>query len=100
MLKYRKEGSEQIITPISCLTDYTSEDFSSVTSKINLRGFFQLDEIIGCPDCADGGAEWIEIRTIEKTQKVTFGYMNEPSVVNNYIDELRAILSNIDSCVE
>lgn len=100
MLKYNKEGWGQEVPVLSCLLNYTPAEFSVLTGKINLNGFFQLDEVIGCPDCTDGGTEWIEIRTIEKMHKVSFEYMDEPSVINGYIDDLRAILSDIDSCAE
>ena len=39
-----------------------------------MDSFFILDERIGCPDCADGGSEWIEIGTKNKIYKVTFEY--------------------------
>ena len=100
MLKYRKEGSEQDVPVLSCLLNFTPAEFSLLAGKINLNGFFQLDEVIGCPDCADGGTEWIEIRTIEKMHKVSFEYMDEPSALNGYIDDLRTILADIDNCAE
>ena len=37
-----------------------------------MDSFFILEERIGCPDCADGGSEWIEILANNKTYKVTF----------------------------
>ena len=34
----------------------------NVLSKtIDYESFRKLNEIIGCPDCADGGAEWLEV---------------------------------------
>ena len=33
-----------------------------------------LPEVIGCPDCADGGAEWIEIEHEGVKRRVTFEY--------------------------
>ncbi|CAF1275476.1 unnamed protein product [Adineta steineri] len=51
--------------------------FSSNQSKelIDLVGFnsFQsLDDCLGYPDCADGRAEWIEIRTRNQSKRIMF----------------------------
>jgi len=46
-------------------------EWESLKSKIDLDSFGKLDSVIGCPDCADGGGEWIEIKYFEKTKKVT-----------------------------
>ena len=52
-----------------------------------------MPETIGCPDCADGGAEWIEIKLANgEKHKVTFEYMNAPSAFKNYISGLRGLL--------
>ncbi len=100
MLKYRKEGWGQDPPALSCLLNYTPEEFSLFTGKINLGEFLKLDAVIGCPDCDDGGTEWIEIRSIDKIHKVAFEFMDEPSAVKGFIGELRSFLSDSDSCVE
>lgn len=66
------------------------DHWQSLTESIDFGEFKQLDETIGCPDCADGGAEWIEITNDGETYRVTFEFMNEPNTVSAYIDELRA----------
>ena len=50
----------------------SSEQWRSLLDKIDTRSFFKLPERIGCPDCADGGAEWIEIGTGTTSHKVVF----------------------------
>jgi hypothetical protein len=37
-----------------------------------------MDTVIGCPDCADGGAEWLELGFEKEVKRVTFEYMHEP----------------------
>lgn len=34
--------------------------------------FYHLPETVGCPDCADGGAEWLEFERGGVTKRVTF----------------------------
>lgn len=61
--------------------------------NLNTMDFFALPVSIGCPDCADGGAEWLEIELKNgNTHKVTFEYNNEPALLKNYIVKLREIL--------
>lgn len=61
--------------------------------NLNTKSFFDLPETIGCPDCADGGAEWLEIELVTgEKHKVTFEYNNEPTLLKNYISKLREVL--------
>ena len=46
-------------------TDRTK--WNSLVKSVDLIKFYKLPQVIGCPDCADGGAEWIEIGTKNKT---------------------------------
>ena len=54
----------------NCTDSFAS--FESLLEKIDLEAFSELDETIGCPDCADGGAEWIEITTRDANKRVVF----------------------------
>ena len=43
--------------------------------KVDQAKFLALEDVYGCPDCADGGAEWLEITFKGKEpKKVTFEY--------------------------
>ncbi len=75
-----------------------SDIWDSVWNDLNVNAFFNLEEFIGCPDCADGGAEWVEIDLANgQKHKVTFEYGNEPVILKNKIDKLRELL-NSNSC--
>lgn len=66
--------------------------------SLNTNGFLALPTTIGCPDCADGGAEWLEIELKNGIKhKVTFEYNNEPSLLKDYILKLREML-NANDC--
>lgn len=75
----------------------TKTEWDSIRNNIPISSFWVLPEVIGCPDCADGGAEWLEIwlENGEK-HKVTFEYNNEPVVLKQYLPKLRRLL-NINS---
>lgn len=73
--------------------------WNSLIETLDFDAFLKLDSIIGCPDCADGGAEWIEIKKKDKTYKVTFEYWNQPKTVSDLVGYLRTymISANIES---
>lgn len=79
-------------------TDTIKSDALDSIYSMNTKSFFNLSETIGCPDCADGGAEWIEIElTNGNKHKVTFEYSHEPTILKDQIKKLRELLS-INGC--
>lgn len=84
--------------PVHCDREIDCSEWIPVTQNINLAKFFTLDETIGCPDCADGGAEWIEIQTQTSKHKVTFDYQSPPSEISSYVAELRELMKTFDNC--
>ena len=50
----------------------------------------QLDDVYGCPDCADGGAEWFEIEDDEGIKRVTFEFGTSPEGVETLVQRLRS----------
>lgn len=79
-----------------CQKEYAG--FQSLLSKIDQSAFMSLEETIGCPDCADGGAEWIEITTLQGSKKVTYEFGNEPEAVRSFINELRKYYDQLGEC--
>jgi hypothetical protein len=72
-------------------TDFSSKDWDKLLLTIDTATFYALSEIIGCPDCADGGAEWVEIVTKDKTVKVTFEFGNNVTDISGLLAFLREI---------
>lgn len=72
--------------------DISKQEWEELIQKINFYAFRNLEEVIGCPDCADGGAEWVKIITNNVSHKVTFEYENEPEQLEEMIDDLREYL--------
>lgn len=68
----------------------TTEKWKLFQSQVNVEAFFKLPKTIGCPDCADGGAEWVEIETIAgKKHKVTFEFWKAPDQLKDLVSILR-----------
>lgn len=72
--------------------------FEQLIGKIDIPAFVLLDDIIGCPDCADGGAEWVEITTEDFTKRVVFEWNNEPSELAEILVDLRAYHEQLGQC--
>ncbi len=67
-------------------------DIASWNELVNsfvVDSFFLLDKTIGCPDCADRGAEWVEIMSNNKVHKVVFDFGKEPNGMNDLLKLLR-----------
>lgn len=89
-VKFRKTGGEQTSEIFKDkLSDAT---LSSIAAEVDFNLIKSMDEIYGCPDCADGGSEWIEINTgsgVENVKRVTFEYGKAPKEIEKLVDLLR-----------
>ncbi|MEM0940408.1 MAG: hypothetical protein AAF600_09630 [Bacteroidota bacterium] len=80
-----------------CSRNY--EDFKILAMSIDLEAIKKLEVTIGCPDCADGGAEWIQIFTADDLpKKVTYSYNHEPEAIKPFIEDLRKVFDKLGMC--
>lgn len=99
LIIYRKEGWNASFQAVECSETLINEAWNSIVEFNHLEAFFELPKIIGCPDCADGGAEWVEMKLKNgEKHKVVFEYFNEPGVLKDYIDVLRNQMDKAQSC--
>jgi hypothetical protein len=78
------DNSNALFTSSSCGTYYdefldlllednlSQEEWQQLVAHIDFEYFQSLDDVYGCPDCNDGGAEFIEIIYEGVTKQVTF----------------------------
>jgi len=69
--------------------DYTETQWKNLSGKVNPESFEKLEETYGCPDCADGGSEYIEIKTLKGTKRVTIEFNKEAPQLEPLLTELR-----------
>ena len=62
---------------------------NSLVKSIDYESFKKLNEVFGCPDCADGGAEWLEILKDGSKHKVTFEFGKAPKEIESLVIMLR-----------
>ena len=67
------------------------QEWNSLIESINMDSLLSLDDIIGCPDCADGGGEWIEITKVDTLKRVTFEYGETVEPIQSLIEKVRVI---------
>ena len=63
--------------------------WNKLISSVDFNDFSSLEKTIGCPDCADGGESWVEIKTSLKSYKVNYEYGNIPEPLKKLIKEIK-----------
>ena len=56
-----------------------------------METLLEFEDVIGCPDCADGGGEWIEVTFDDTVKRITFEYGDTLEPIQNLIDQMRII---------
>ena len=69
----------------------TAAEWRRLQALANVEDLTQVEGVHGCPDCADGGAEWIAIRAGERTIQTTYEYGHDLERIAALQRELRAI---------
>ncbi|RZL44690.1 MAG: hypothetical protein EOP00_19295 [Pedobacter sp.] len=82
----------------TCEKTIDNEQFKNLTATIDLGKFDKLDERIGCPDCADGGAEWVEVVRDGKKKRVTFEYGDAPKELAEAVAKFRELKASFANC--
>lgn len=68
-----------------------AKEWQELVALADTKVFSGLKEYYGCPDCADGGAEWIELERQEKAQRVTFEHGKTVPGIEPLIEKIRAV---------
>lgn len=71
---------------------FTEQEWASILQLIDAQALMTLPNVIGCPDCVDGGAEWIEVIFDDGTSKrVTYEYEHQPTQIKALAEKLATI---------
>ena len=91
-------GIDGSLPDSSCSMTFLRNPLPDYVEMMDLNEFKMLDTILGCPDCADGGAEWLELSFEGDIKRVTFEYMNEPDEIKFIIEDLRDLMLGFEGC--
>ncbi|MFD2932172.1 hypothetical protein [Spirosoma flavum] len=82
----------------TCQTTIDQATWNTLRAAANLETFSKQPETRGCPDCADGGAEYIELQTGEQKHRVTFEYGTTIPGFESLVEALRAQRTAFKAC--
>lgn len=82
----------------TCTKSIEDAEVDALKALVNADSFKKLPETIGCPDCADGGAEWISLKLEGKVKKVTYEYGKTPDELKALVQKLREIKEGFADC--
>jgi len=67
-------------------------EYEGLLDALDAEVFLGMEEVLGCPDCADGGAEWIEVeRSGGDAKRVTFEYGATIEPIAPLVERIRAL---------
>ncbi len=69
--------------------ELTTTEWDDLLALMDLDLFQAYDDVIGCPDCADGGAEWIQVIRGDFSKTITFEYGDTLVDLQPLIDKVR-----------
>lgn len=69
--------------------ELTANQYDAILSAVDEQNIINLAGTYGCPDCADGGAEWIELYKNGQSYRVNFEYGKTVEGLETLINLLR-----------
>jgi hypothetical protein len=72
-------------------------EWQNLVQSIDADKFTALPDTIGCPDCADGGGEWIEISNRHASKKIVFEYNQSVPEIKSLVKKLRNLRNQVTS---
>ena len=97
---YTKSGTRVDTLPSqSCGISTVQSDWEALVDLVD-PAFQRLDSVVGCPDCVDQGAEFIEVITSAGSHMVTFDPTLEKTIhpLVGPLRELRAKAMESEAC--
>ncbi len=94
---YQYSGSTQATK--SCEVAIQAQDVIKAIAGLQFSQFKAFQKIYGCPDCADGGSEWIEIQQGNQSHKVTYEYNKPPAEVKEISEFLHKQYLAFKNCL-
>lgn len=86
------------VTPRSCQSTISQTQWNDIKALANLDAFSKTATVLGCPDCTDGGAEYIEIQVDNRKHRVTFPYGKTIPGFEPLVDILRTQRNTLKTC--
>lgn len=99
-LVYSASGWDTLHYPrLETSEEITSGEWVDLLALVNLSNMQSYEDVIGCPDCADGGAEWIKVESAEGSKKITFEYGDSLESIQPLIEQLRLLRAENETLI-
>lgn len=95
---FSKSKNGQAADTKTCTKSISEDDVNAIKDLLNSDKISALPEVIGCPDCADGGAEYVAINADGKQYKITFEYGKAPKELEAAVAKLKALKESFKDC--
>ncbi len=82
----------------TCTAKLSASEANEIKKLISQAKIDKLPKTIGCPDCADGGAEWVSVTSNSKEYKVVFEHGKAPAELAEVVVKLRALKETFINC--
>jgi hypothetical protein len=73
-LVFTEQGTRQQLPPVRRTAAVSAAEWDGLVQAVNRQALEALPATVGCPDCADGGAESIEVIGDSWQKRVTFDF--------------------------
>ncbi|TCD10122.1 hypothetical protein EZ449_09850 [Pedobacter frigidisoli] len=97
-LTFSKSKNGQAPDTKTCTKTISEEEVNAIKNLLNSNQIVNLPEVIGCPDCADGGAEYVSINADGKQYKITYEYGKAPKELEAAVAKLRVLKDSFKEC--
>jgi hypothetical protein len=97
-LTHKSQRPQQQPASKSCQFTISQTDWNTIKANVNLDAFGKQPARIGCPDCADGGAEYVELELGDQKHRVTFPYGETIPGFESLVSKLREHRDAFQTC--
>jgi len=97
-VSYKATGYDMTSYPVlETDTSYQKQEWEALIELVDFDALLGYEDVVGCPDCTDGGAEWIEVVMDGQNKKITFEYGDSLVSLQDLIEEIRRLRSRFES---
>jgi hypothetical protein len=96
-LVYLEEDLRGGLPPRRQSATLSAAEWQSLVEAVDRSRMESLPERIGCPDCADGGAEWLEVVATDWQRRITFEARASIPELQPLLERARALRSRFTS---
>ena len=100
--RLRVTGREAVLTlesrelpPLTTQTELTVAEADALAEAAAQARFAGLGPVVGCPDCADGGAEMLTVMVGDEQRSVTFEYEARLDPLEPLLGQMRSLVARL-----